>query len=695
MVAAAWLLLLFPAGATAESALPYRTYYKDGYGQLVETQAAYIPGDIIGRFDGSASIGLNQPKDLFVDERDHIYIADTNNNRIVHLDEQGGWVRDITLPDSPFNRPSGLFVTGQGDIYVADTGNARVVRLDSAGRLRQQFTRPDTEYLPDSFRFEPVNLVVDKRGFLYITTLGAFQGLVQLTPEGEFQSFFGANRVAFSLFDAFKRAVYTREMYQRELKKLPAAVAAVTLDRDGFVYTVTKEIASDQVKKLNIAGLNQLPGKADFSFLHEGTRFGELLYRGYNASAPQLSDVTVDDAGNITVIDSLWNMISRYDRSGNLLFFWGGDIITATSKTGVVKTAAAIDHNSAGELLVLDSVNGFIQVLRPSEFGALVLEANERMQAGLYADSERVWEQVYRLHDQYTPALIGLAKAAYNREDYGRAQTLFARAGIVGGYSESFWQNRLVWFQEHFNLLMNGVVGLAVVSVAWRRTSRKFGWRRRLPGAVAWLRKSRLIGELLHIGALIRHPLDGFYSIRYEQKVGWFTSLFVFAAALAAFSYMQAGTNFVFRPEVVVGVDLLPVTVQFAALWFGWVVSNYLISSLMRGEGRFRDVWQGSSFALFPIVLIGIPLTALSGALTLNEQSIFQFLEWVAYGWTVLMFVWMVQGIHNYTLPEALLNIALTLAALLMIVIMLFILLSLSVELIHFINSLYQEVIIR
>jgi DNA-binding beta-propeller fold protein YncE len=628
-----------------------------------------------------------------VDTKDHLYIADTGNNRIVHLDEQGRYVRELTVSESPLKKPSGVFVDKTGDIYVADTGNNRVVRLDREGKLLKAFGRPDSTYLPASFKYDPINLIVDKRGFIYVTTLGAYQGLVQLDPEGNFISFFGPNRVAFSLFDAFKRFVYTREMYQRELKKLPGAIANSTIDESGFIYTVTKEIETSQIKKLNIAGLDQLEDKGDFAALQPSRSYGETIYHWQRGTRPQLNDITVDASGNITVVDSVWNIISQYDLNGNLLFFWGGDVITATSKTGVVKTPAAIAGNSKGELLVLDGTNNFIQVLRLSEFGALVHQANALTQEGRYEESEPLWSEVHRLNAHYTPALIGLAKAAYKKEEYKKAEELFYRAGVVGGYSESFWQNRLKWFQNHFALLMNLTLAAGLVYLLWSRLSRRLrpkkGWTFRFR-----LRYS-LLDRLKHTFYLIKHPIDGFYAIRYEGKAGLVSSLIMLILAIAAFGYMQAGTSFAFNPAVHVGVDLLPLTVQFIGIWLGWVVSNYLISSLLRGEGRFRDVFFSSSYALFPIILIGIPLTMLSNALTLNELAIFQFLKLFVFVWIGLLFVWMVQGIHNYTFIEALFIIFLSLLALTMIIILIFIFISLSIEVVNFINSLYQEVIIR
>ncbi|WP_035155006.1 SMP-30/gluconolactonase/LRE family protein [Cohnella thermotolerans] len=732
VLAAALTAALKPAAADAYS--PYATYYKDAYQQYMQIQSAYRPAGVIGFNLGAGGesadsgqaaageeplpAGLSQPQDLFVDRQDRIYIADTGNNRIVKLDRQGNLLATFAVKESPLSSPSGLFVDDNGDIYVADTGNRRVVKLDPEGRLLREYGRPESSYLPDSFQYQPTKLVVDKRGFLYVTTLGAFQGLLELDPEGRFQTFFGANKVAFTLFDAFKRLVYTRRMYQRELSKLPGAIVNTAIDDDGFIYTVTKDIRNEQVKKFNIAGLNQLETGGEFEVKKKKKKqFGEY-YGDLSPPAPvqttsssasssssvapaapawvpavQLQDIAVDRDGNFTVIDAVTGTISQYDGDGSLLFFWNGTHAEGSPKLGIVDTPAAIATTADGDLLVLDSVNGLIQRLQLTEFGSLVHQANSLTRDGRYAESEPLWAEVYRQNAYYTPALIGLAKAAYEREDYSRAKELFYKAGVNKGYSDAFWQLRLVWFQRHFAFWMDLAIGVLLAAFLLHRFTRNREWRDRLRERLR--PRHKLILQLNHVRYLVKHPIDGYHAIRYQGKAGAVSSLIVLAAAVASFSWIEAGTSFTFNTAVYKGVNLGPLLVQFAGIWLGWVVSNYLVSSLMRGEGRFRDVFYGSCYALLPIIALGVPLTILSHALTLSEKPIFDFLQLAMLVWTALQFFWMVQGIQNYNVGEALLNMLFSLLTLAMIAVLIFIFVSLSGELIDFIYSIYQEVAIR
>ena len=71
-------LLAVPAGAVKS----YQTYTYSSTGFALYSPDAYTPVMTVD----SAYMGLDDPRDLFVDDQDNIYIADAANNRIVVLD---------------------------------------------------------------------------------------------------------------------------------------------------------------------------------------------------------------------------------------------------------------------------------------------------------------------------------------------------------------------------------------------------------------------------------------------------------------------------------------------------------------------------------------------------------------------------------------------------------------------------------
>ncbi|TMV48484.1 DUF1282 domain-containing protein [Paenibacillus mesophilus] len=688
-----------PLSAYAE--VPYWTNSKEKQGRLIWTQPAYTPEGIFGKEltipnkdkPGETSPSpLQNPKDLFIDKNDHIYVADTGNNRIVEFDQNGTFVRYITTEGGgkPFNKPEGVFVTDSLDIYVADTGNKRVVRLDKDGKFVREYIKPNSKYIPEAFKYDPTRLVVDKRGFLYIAVLGGYQGLLQLDPEGNFQSFYGANKTIFSPLDAMKRLLYTKEMYANEISKLPGAISSVAADDDGFMYTTTagQGIKTEQIKKLSIKGLNMLESKA----FGEIRRFDVRFATGGQVTS-QLVDLTIDSNGNITAIDSSYKYINQYDANGNLLFFWAGPSSANTTQLGLMKNPVAVDANSKNDLFLLDGQEGVIQLFKLSEFGAKVNEANKLTLAGRYEESEKHWREVLRLNASFSPAILGLAKAAYKQGNYQEALELFKQGDDHKGYSDAFWQIRLQWFQSHFSLMASILIIAAILYAVLEKSTRKAKWRKAWRNRVR--SKNNFIVQFKHMFYLLKHPIDGFTALRYEFKGGYLSAIILLIGAYASIVIMRLFTSFSFNMVDIRRVNIIAILIQFVLIWLGWVVANYLVSSIYRGEGRFKDVFVGSAYALIPVILVGIPLAVISNVMTTSELAIYDFIENILYVWTAAMIFWKIQSLQNYSVGETIVNIFLTIVAFATLAILALVVIGLSSDLKDFIIEVYQEVKMR
>jgi streptogramin lyase len=691
---------------TAAAEVVYTTNTQDADGYLVWTQPAYYPVGIIGQDltvpdKDNPSVTkpspMQNPKDVFIDSRDHVYVADTGNSRIVEFDKDGKFLRYITVPESPLNKPEGIFVTKNFDIYIADTGNKRVVHLDQNGKLIKEFKRPESRFIPASFKYDPIKVVVDKRGFLYIATLGGYQGLLQLDPDGNFQSFFGANATQFGFLDSLKRMFYTKEMYANEISKLPGSISSVAVDKDGFIYTTTagQTVTTNQIKKLNTGGTNMLhrDNEANKDNFGPMRRFDSKYVSGQGTLIPQLIDLCIDSNGNITAIDSSYKYISQFDSSGNLLYFWSGPSSASTTQLGMMKNPVAIDANSLNDLYILDGQDNVIQIFRLSEFGQKVNAANKLTLEGRYEESEKPWQEVLRLNSNYTPAMLGLAKAAYKKEDYETALHYFRLGGSHQGFSDAFWQIRLQWFQKHFSTLATVFVVLVLLYLFWDKLTKNMKWR------VRWRNRQRsnkaFIVQFKHVFYILKHPIDGFSAIRFENKGGYITALAILALAYVAQVISTLYTSFSFNKTVISRVSLIMILLQFVLIWFAWVISNYLVSSIYRGEGRFRDVFIGSAYALLPMILVGVPLALISNFMTTSEQAIFDFLTKAMQVWVGLLFFWKIQSLQNYSVGETVVNILMSLFTFIMLAVLVLITLGLSTELKDFIIEVYQEVRLR
>jgi sugar lactone lactonase YvrE len=209
------LALLFPsAAAGAESPI---TTIADGLAQP-RTAAVATNGDIyftdtyhhqVGRLDASGAVttiagngyagksgdggaateaSLDTPHGVAVDNRGHVYIADSPNHRIRMVDLASGTIRTVTgtgaegysgdggpATAAKLNRPRFLVVAADGSLIVADTANYRVRRIDPAGIITTIAGTGEKGYSGDggpatAARLDdPRGLAFDAAGNLYVS----------------------------------------------------------------------------------------------------------------------------------------------------------------------------------------------------------------------------------------------------------------------------------------------------------------------------------------------------------------------------------------------------------------------------------------------------------------------------------------------------------------------------------------------
>jgi len=120
-----------------------------GGGQI----AAAVPPQTLAATSTLARGELDNPRGMAVGADGNIYIADTNNHRIVVARPDGTVVRTFgTLGngDGELNEPSGVSLDSDGNVYVADTWNARIAKFGPDGSFLRHWGSGAVPY-GDSF----------------------------------------------------------------------------------------------------------------------------------------------------------------------------------------------------------------------------------------------------------------------------------------------------------------------------------------------------------------------------------------------------------------------------------------------------------------------------------------------------------------------------------------------------------------
>ena len=193
----------------------------------------------------------------------------------------------------------------------------------------------------------------------------------------------------------------------------------------------------------------------------------------------------------------------------------------------------------------------------------------------------------------------------------------------------------------------------------------------------------------------ISHPIEGFGDMRWKKagslKITAVIILLWFAAAI--FRDRLYGFQFYTVPDKLFNV--VPYIVQTIILFLTWVVGNWAVCTLLDGEGTMRNICIYSGYALIPYIA-GIYLQVLLSHILIRDEYVFiQAVAVISTLWTAVLLFSAIRSVHQYSPAKTLLAIALTIAAMLVILFLLVLLLSLFQQMYVFGYSLLTELIYR
>ena len=452
--------------SAAAAGAPYESYNYDRWGDAIPSQAGYLPDRTLSGTDLGAG-AFESPGDIFFDSNGVLYIADTGNDRIVvtdtDLDKAERIYDRFTMPDGSetvLKQPMGVYVSAEkGLIYIADTENSRILVSDMEGNVQQVMTKPQTAVYDQKRTFLPQRVVADKAGNVYTVLGNITTGAAMFSPGGEFMGFYGANRVeptAKIVSEHFRGLFMSDEKKANRKRTVPTGITSFDIDGD-FIFTCTSSATqkTDTVKMLNAAGKNIFADKELY--------FGD--YKPvYDAAqnkmfSPSMVDIDISEDGCINCLDFTTGRVFQYDEDCNLLFITGA----IAKQTGGFDHAAAVE-SFGDRLYVLDSSKDTITVFRETSFGSIVHEAASLYNGGYYEEALEPWLEVLKRDGNYRRAYVGAASALLRKGDYKGAMKYAKLADAGDIYNKAFEGRRREFLKEHFTaiaaVLVLGIGGL-------------------------------------------------------------------------------------------------------------------------------------------------------------------------------------------------------------------------------------------
>lgn len=684
------LALLLPLSAAAETPYDSYTYWRNDRGtrKLVSQRPQYEPLLEV-RAESFGKAEFESLSDVFVDENGITYLLDSGKGVLYLLDAEyhpAGVIDQAVLEGSAisFAGAKGVFAADREHIYLADTQNGRVLLMNGQGQVQRVLTRPDSGLIPEDFLFHPSKLALDGRGYLYVLSDGSYYGALIFDPEGDFGGFYGSNKVygpTIGILDRLNDRLFSNnEKRSGQMRKLPYQFTDLTVDRDGYIYTTTGRTGTTtqtgQIKRLNAAGTNILVN-SDVNFADDG-----LLTLLNQPQAQDLLSLDVDADGFIYAVDSVFGRVFVYDVESNLLTAFGGGLSEGT-QLGTFQQPVAIAATGR-DVLVADSTRKALTVFRVNAYGQTVRDCQRLTLKGRYEEAKPGWESVLQQDRANQLAYQALAQAAIIEADYDTAMRYAEIADNRELYSQAFQYVRDRYVRQNFIWLFP--VALLVVC-----------------GLAAWLiytTKRQLVlvrnATLRELGGAAVHPFRVFGDMKEKGRTGSPILCGILIVAYYIVSVLgETASGFLFSDYDAATFNSLLVLARTVGLVLLWVVVNWLVASLFEGKGRFMDILTVTAYSLLPLIVTQLAALPLSHGMLLEEATFLRLLQTVGLLYTLLLLAIGTMIMHDFSLWKFVWTSLLTLLGIGIIVFVLFMVGILLQQGYGFVLTLFSEAVYR
>ncbi len=677
-------------GSAQSGEVPYQSYtYWVDYNTSEKTPVYSKPMYEVKNIVSAQLLGADENSrlnDVTTDKYGNVYILDSGNSKIFVLDSSYNLtltLQNIKYKGSrlEFTDAQGIFVDKNGVIYIADTENQRVVCMDKKGKVSKLLLLPESELIPTEFKYRPVKVAVDSKGYTYIASDGSYNGAILYSPKMEFLGFFGANTVKATASDVIKKLWdrFTSNDIKRAADEisLPFAFTDIVVGPDDFIYTTTGKggkslIETGQICVLNPGGKDVL-GSGDKNFAD--SKVGTYLFATLSQS---LNNIDVDKDGFVYVLDTTYGRIFWYDSKSNLFSVFGGSAGISEQK-GTFSLPSAIAVNNS-DILVTDAKKNTLTVFGMTKFGQNVSDAQKITLSGDFASSLENWEAVIREDSNCQLAYRGIAKAYYDLGDNIKAME-YARLGVDREtYAKAFGLRRTELIENNFYLIVFALVILiAAISLLVYLKRKK---------QIVLIKNTKLKTAL----SSVAHPVEAFRLLKEKGEGSLIiaTVLLILFYVITVLNDTAGGFAFtVFDSENYNAVYVLLSTVGLVLLWS---LSNWLVCTLASGIGKLREIYIVTCYSLIPIIAARLCNLVLTHILVPDEGAFLGILLTACTIYALFMLIIGIMRVHDYEFGKFVGTAIFSIIGMIIIVFLLFLVFMLVQQVLTWLSTIFIEI---
>lgn len=197
--------------------------------------------------------------------------------------------------------------------------------------------------------------------------------------------------------------------------------------------------------------------------------------------------------------------------------------------------------------------------------------------------------------------------------------------------------------------------------------------------------------DFKYLNHVIFHPFDGFYEVRFRGKGNYLLVALLFLASglLNIVSYQYTG--FIMNNNPMYNMNSVTIFIFGLFPYLLFAISNWSMTAIFEGSGKFLDITTVLAYALFPKLLTDILVIVCSNFVTTDEAMILSAIQMIGVVWFCFLVFSGLCVIHEYGAGKNLVMIIATFVAAIVIIFLAALYVVLTEKLLGFITDFTTE----
>lgn len=206
---------------------------------------------------------------------------------------------------------------------------------------------------------------------------------------------------------------------------------------------------------------------------------------------------------------------------------------------------------------------------------------------------------------------------------------------------------------------------------------------------------NRLAEILKYTFSIYSHPFDGFWFMKSQKRATYKTGLVLFMLLIVTTAVRIYTTGYIFSSVSLENFSVWLLAAVIVGLTVLYCTSNWALTTLLDGKGTFGEIFTSVMYSLTPIILINLPMAALSNIITNEEASFYGFINTVAIIWSLALLLIANMQIQDFTMTKSILTFLGTLVIMLIIAVIGILFINLCQQVYVWVLSIVREILYR